>query len=52
MHSSFKQTLLFGSSVAAFAMIAAPANAQQAGGANTETVIVAGTRVQGMTAAD
>ncbi|HXR95752.1 MAG TPA: TonB-dependent receptor [Rhizomicrobium sp.] len=52
MHSSFKQTLLVGSSVAAFAMIAAPAMAQQAGGANTETVIVTGTRVQGMTAAD
>ncbi|HWF63619.1 MAG TPA: TonB-dependent receptor, partial [Rhizomicrobium sp.] len=53
MQISLKQTLLVGSSVAAFAMIAGSAMAQQAGGgAGTETVIVTGTRVQGMTAAD
>jgi iron complex outermembrane recepter protein len=52
MQISLKQTLLVGSSVAAFAMTAGSAMAQQAGAANTETVIVTGTRVQGMTAAD
>jgi len=48
---SLKHSLLAGISVSAFTMIA-PAMAQQGGGANTETVIVTGTRVQGMTAAD
>ena len=46
---NFKQSLLIGTSIAAF--IAAPALAQDNGGGN-ETVIVTGTRVQGMTAAD
>src|SRR5579872_392500 len=47
-----KQSLLFGSSVAAFALASSSVIAQQSGGAGTETVIVTGTRVQGMTAAD
>ncbi|HEX4105429.1 MAG TPA: TonB-dependent receptor plug domain-containing protein, partial [Rhizomicrobium sp.] len=46
-----RQTLLVGSSVAAFAMTAGPAFAQSAS-QEAETVIVTGTRVQGMTAAD
>ena len=46
---NFKQSLLIGTSIAAF--VAAPAMAQNNGGGN-ETVIVTGTRVQGMTAAD
>ncbi|HEY5085430.1 MAG TPA: TonB-dependent receptor plug domain-containing protein, partial [Rhizomicrobium sp.] len=46
-----KQTLLVGSSVAAFALTAGPAFAQSAS-QEAETVIVTGTRVQGMTAAD
>jgi iron complex outermembrane recepter protein len=50
MRSSFKHSLFLGTSIATFAMIA-PAMAQQAGTGN-ETVIVTGTRVQGMTAAD
>src|SRR5581483_3241770 len=51
---NLKNSLLVGASVSAFAMIAAPALAQQAagGGQQAETVIVTGTRVQGMTAAD
>src|SRR6185312_12311993 len=52
---NLKNSLLVGASVSAFAMIAAPAMAQQAAGGNAqqaETVIVTGTRVQGMTAAD
>src|SRR6185312_12659918 len=44
---NFKQSLLIGTSIAAF--ITAPAMAQDNG---NETVIVTGTRVQGMTAAD
>src|ERR1700742_1445354 len=44
---SFKYSLLLGTSIAAFALSAAPALAQ-----SQETVIVTGTRVQGMTAAD
>ena len=48
---NFKQSLLIGTSVAAFAYAAAPAMAQNNAGGN-ETVIVTGTRVQGMTAAD
>jgi iron complex outermembrane receptor protein len=46
---NLKHALLLGSSVAAFAWSAAPAMAQNA---SNETVIVTGTRVQGMTAAD
>jgi outer membrane receptor protein involved in Fe transport len=48
---NLKNTLLVGASVSAFAVFAAPAIAQDNGG-NNETVIVTGTRVQGMTAAD
>ena len=52
MHSlNFRRSLLLGSSIAAFAWAAAPAMAQNASAEN-ETVIVTGTRVQGMTAAD
>src|ERR1700761_8793478 len=51
MHISLKQTLLVGSSMAAFALTAGPAFAQSAS-QEAETVIVTGTRVQGMTAAD
>ena len=47
---NLKHALLLGSSVAAFAWTAAPAMAQNNSG--NETVIVTGTRVQGMTAAD
>src|ERR1700760_290982 len=46
--NGFKQSLLVGSSIAAF--VAVPAMAQQNN--SQETVIVTGTRVQGMTAAD
>ncbi len=49
---NLKNSLLVGASVSAFAMLAAPAFAQDNGGSNGETVIVTGTRVQGMTAAD
>src|SRR6185437_12442797 len=49
---NLKNSLLVGASVSAFAMIAAPALAQQAAAQQAETVIVTGTRVQGMTAAD
>ncbi len=53
MHTSIKQSLLVGSSIATFALMAAPAFAQQQTAASeAETVIVTGTRVQGMTAAD
>jgi outer membrane receptor for ferrienterochelin and colicin len=48
---NLKNSLLVGASVSAFAIFAAPAFAQDNGGSN-ETVIVTGTRVQGMTAAD
>jgi iron complex outermembrane recepter protein len=51
MRSSFKHSLFLGTSIATFALIA-PAMAQQAQGTGNETVIVTGTRVQGMTAAD
>src|ERR1700748_751660 len=47
---NFKQSLLIGTSIAAF--VAAPAMAQNNAGGGNETVIVTGTRVQGMTAAD
>src|SRR3569833_4400516 len=46
---NLKHALLLGSSVAAFAWAAAPAMAQNA---ENEPVVVTGTRVQGMTAAD
>ena len=46
---NLKHALLLGSSVAAFAWSAGPAMAENA---SNETVIVTGTRVQGMTAAD
>ena len=50
---SLKNSLLVGASVSAFAVLAGPAFAQQQGSSNeAETVIVTGTRVQGMTAAD
>ena len=48
---NLKNSLLVGASVSAFAVFAAPAFAQDNSGSN-ETVIVTGTRVQGMTAAD
>jgi outer membrane receptor protein involved in Fe transport len=48
---NLRNSLLVGASVSAFAMIAAPAFAQSAS-TEAETVIVTGTRVQGMTAAD
>jgi len=51
MRMSFKQSLFVGSSIAAFVVAAGPAFAQTAPNA-AETVIVTGTRVQGMTAAD
>jgi iron complex outermembrane receptor protein len=51
MRMSFKQSLFVGSSIAAFAMAAGSAFAQSAPN-EAETVIVTGTRVQGMTAAD
>ena len=50
---NLKRALLLGTSVAAFGWAAAPAMAQdQNAQGSTETVIVTGTRVQGMTAAD
>ena len=53
MRMSFKQSLFVGSSIAAFVVGAGPALAQQsASQQEAETVIVTGTRVQGMTAAD
>ena len=52
MKLSLKHSLLLGSSVAAFALTTAPVLAQNNNGQGQETVIVTGTRVQGMTAAD
>ncbi len=49
---NLKHSLLLGSSIAAFGLAAAPAMAQNNNGSGNETVIVTGTRVQGMTAAD
>ena len=43
--SNLKRSLLLGSSIAAFALTAAPAMAQNNGGDSNETVIVTGTRV-------
>ena len=51
MHISFKQSLFVGSSIAAFAMAAGP-HLPNPPAEEAETVIVTGTRVQGMTAAD
>src|ERR1700728_2134150 len=48
---NLRNSLLVGASVAAFALTAGPAFAQSAS-QEAETVIVTGTRVQGMTAAD
>ncbi|MES2294117.1 MAG: TonB-dependent receptor [Pseudomonadota bacterium] len=49
---NFKHSLLLGTSIATFAWAAVPAMAQNAANGSQETVIVTGTRVQGMTAAD
>ena len=49
---NLKHALLLGTSVAAFAWAVAPALAQDTANGSQETVIVTGTRVQGMTAAD
>ncbi len=49
---NLKYSLLVGTSIAAFTWGPAPALAQSSGSAGQETVIVTGTRVQGMTAAD
>ena len=49
---NLKNSLLIGASVTAFAVIAVPALAQTATASADETVIVTGTRVQGMSAAD
>ncbi|HKD48126.1 MAG TPA: hypothetical protein VKB67_10610, partial [Rhizomicrobium sp.] len=48
---NLKSSLLVGASASAFALLVAPAFAQQSS-EGAETVIVTGTRVQGMTAAD
>ena len=50
--SKFKTSLFVGSSIIAFAALAASAQAQNTAAADTEQVIVTGSRVQGMTAAD
>ena len=50
--SKFKTSLFVGSSIIAFAALAATAQAQNTAAADTEQVIVTGSRVQGMTAAD
>jgi iron complex outermembrane receptor protein len=47
-----KHALMLGTSAAAIALAVAPAAAQSNNAAGNETVIVTGTRVQGMTAAD
>ncbi|HXS07300.1 MAG TPA: TonB-dependent receptor [Rhizomicrobium sp.] len=49
---SLRNSLLLGGSAAVFALATAPAMAQNNNGSGNETVIVTGTRVQGMTAAD
>ncbi|MES2256783.1 MAG: TonB-dependent receptor [Pseudomonadota bacterium] len=49
---NFKHSLLLGTSIATFAWAATPALAQNNNNNGNETVIVTGTRVQGMTAAD
>jgi iron complex outermembrane receptor protein len=52
MHSKTKTALFFGASLAALVAGSAPLLAQQVAQADTESVIVTGTRVTGMTAAD
>jgi iron complex outermembrane receptor protein len=52
LSSKSKSSLLLGTSLFVFAALAAPALAQQVAQADTESVIVTGTRVTGMTAAD
>jgi len=47
-----RHALLLGTSIASLALLMTPALAQNNNGAGQETVIVTGTRVQGMTAAD
>ena len=47
-----KHSLLLGTSIATLALLALPALAQNNNNGGNETVIVTGTRVQGMTAAD
>jgi iron complex outermembrane receptor protein len=47
-----KSSLFFGASIFVLAATAAPVLAQQVAQAETESVIVTGTRVTGMTAAD
>ena len=49
---NIKTSLLAGASAVSLALMAVPAWAQIAGNSSSETVIVTGTRVQGMTAAD
>ena len=49
---NIKTSLLAGASAVSLALMAVPAWAQSAGNSSSETVIVTGTRVQGMTAAD
>ncbi|MBA2589473.1 MAG: TonB-dependent receptor [Alphaproteobacteria bacterium] len=51
-YSKIKSALLFSASVTALALLASPALAQQVAQSDTESVIVTGTRVTGMTAAD
>ena len=49
---NFKASLFAGASILSLAVAASPAFAQNANNDSSETVIVTGTRVQGMTAAD
>src|SRR5882757_4479118 len=51
-YSKIKSALLFSASVTTLAILAGPALAQQVAQSDTESVIVTGTRVTGMTAAD
>ena len=50
--SKSKTSLLLGTSLVVLAALAAPALAQEVAQSETEAVIVTGTRVTGMTAAD
>ena len=52
VYSKIKSALLFSASVTTLAILAGPALAQQVAQSDTESVIVTGTRVTGMTAAD
>lgn len=51
-HSKFRTSFYFGASLTVLAAIAVPALAQEVAQTDTEAVIVTGTRVSGMTAAD